>query len=93
MQSKMAEAERRIEEARRTQAESLYLGDLGLSEFPASLGDLPHLQKLYLGRARPNEAGNLEWNSHLRELLGSQTSPAWRDSKDFRVSTWLDARA
>lgn len=37
------EADRRIAEARRTRAESLDLGDLGLGELPASLGDLPDL--------------------------------------------------
>jgi len=47
-QEKLAEAERRIEEARRTQAESLDLGNLGLSEVPASLRDLPHLKVLSL---------------------------------------------
>ena len=50
VQKDMAEAERRIEEARRTKAEVLDLGDLALSELPASLGDLPHLRQLYLGR-------------------------------------------
>jgi internalin A len=58
----LAEAERRIEKARRTQAESLDLSDLALSQLPASLGNLPHLKTLYLGRFEPNEAGELEWD-------------------------------
>lgn len=49
MQQNLPEAERRIEEARRTRAEGLDLGDLALSELPASLGDLPHLKTLSLG--------------------------------------------
>jgi internalin A len=58
MQDKMAEAERRIEEARRIQAETLDLGDLALSELPASLGELPHLKSLYLGKVKPTEKGD-----------------------------------
>lgn len=61
MQEKLAEAERRIEEARRTQAEALDLGDLELSELPANLGDLSHLKALYLGSTGLNDAGELEW--------------------------------
>jgi Leucine-rich repeat (LRR) protein len=61
VQENQREAEERIEEARRTQAESLDLGDLALSRLPASLGDLPHLRKLYLGRVGLDEAGELEW--------------------------------
>jgi hypothetical protein len=59
MQPNLAEAERRIEEARRTQAKSLDLGDLALRELPASLGDLPHLKALYLGKLKLTEVGNL----------------------------------
>jgi internalin A len=73
MQPNLPEAERRIEEARRTQAESLDLGDLALRELPASLGGLPHLKALYLGKLKLTEAGNLEWEqarevSELRDL-------------------------
>jgi internalin A len=59
MQPNLLEAERRIEEARRTQAESLDLGDLALSELPANLGDLPHLKALCLGRVRRIEEVDL----------------------------------
>jgi len=58
----LAEAERRIEEARRLKTENLYLGDLALRELPTSLGNLPHLKELYLGAPRPTEAGGLEWD-------------------------------
>jgi hypothetical protein len=51
-EERLAEAERRIEEARRTRAEWLDLGDLELDELPASLGSLPHLRALYLGEYR-----------------------------------------
>ncbi len=61
MQMNVSEAERRIEEARRLQAECLDLGDLALSELPVNLGDLPHLRALYLGVFRPTEAGKLAW--------------------------------
>ena len=50
MQENLREAERRIEEARETGAEILDLGDLALSEIPASLWGLPDLRALYLGR-------------------------------------------
>jgi len=53
LQPNLSEAERRIEEARSTQAETLDLGDLSLRKFPASLGDLPYLKALYLGMAGP----------------------------------------
>ncbi|HTG31675.1 MAG TPA: COR domain-containing protein [Thermoanaerobaculia bacterium] len=62
MQENLREAERRIEKARRTQAESLDLGDLALRELPASLGDLLDLKVLYLGAYRLNEEGELEWD-------------------------------
>ncbi len=53
MEPKLREAERRIEEARRTRSETLVLGDLALRELPASLGDLPDLRRLYLGGGLP----------------------------------------
>jgi internalin A len=73
MQPNLPEAERRIEEARKTQAASLDLGDLALRELPASLGDLPHLKTLSLGWAKLTEAGTLERDaareaSKLRDL-------------------------
>jgi internalin A len=61
------EAERRIEEARRTQAESLDLGDLALSELPANLGDLSHLKALHLGRNGLTGTRKSKWDSS-REL-------------------------
>jgi internalin A len=64
VQPNLAEAERRIEEARRTRAESLDLGDLALSELPACLGDLPDLRALYLGKVKPTETGDPEWDGH-----------------------------
>jgi internalin A len=54
----MAEAERRIEEARRVGAESLNLGDLVLRELPASLGSLLHLKTLHLGVFDPSKEGD-----------------------------------
>ena len=75
MQANLAEAERRIEEVRRTQAESLDLGDLALSELPASLGALVHLRALYLGTVRPTEAGELEWDHARRQPQLSDLSP------------------
>jgi hypothetical protein len=59
-QGNVAEAERRIEEARRLQLESLDLGDLTLSKLHLGLGNLPHLKALYLGVFRRTEAGELE---------------------------------
>ncbi|HEX4960322.1 MAG TPA: leucine-rich repeat domain-containing protein [Thermoanaerobaculia bacterium] len=38
------------------------LGDLALSELPASLRDLPHLKALNLRTLRPTEAGDVEWD-------------------------------
>jgi len=48
-EERLAEAERRIEEARRTGAESLELADLALHQLPPSIGSLPHLKSLSLG--------------------------------------------
>jgi internalin A len=62
VQPKIAEAEQRIEEARRTRAESLDLGDLALSELPAGLRELSDLRRLYLGMARPTATGGVEWD-------------------------------
>ncbi len=63
MRSKnFVEAERRVEEARQTQAEILSLGDLGLRELPAGLGDLPHLQALFLGRVAFTKTRLLIWD-------------------------------
>jgi internalin A len=70
VQPNLAEAERRIEEARRTQAESLDLGDLALRELPAGLKGLPHLRTLYLGLAKPDASGAIEWDFDRRiELI------------------------
>src|SRR5262245_46177172 len=63
-EARLAEAERRIEEARRTRAEWLDLGDLELQELPASLGELPHLSALYLGAWGPEEDGELDWHDY-----------------------------
>jgi internalin A len=72
VQENPAEAERRIEEARRTQAESLDLGDLALSELPVSLGELVHLKRLYLGKKKPTNAVDSEWALY-------RTSPRFTD--------------
>jgi internalin A len=80
VEPKLSEAERRIEEARRDQARSLDLGDLGLRELPASLGDLPHLETLFLGIYWPPEARNQDWEqdpvnpelADLAPLIGLQ---------------------
>lgn len=60
MHENLAEVERRIEEARRDQAESLDLGDLALSELPASLGNLPGLKTLFLGTEKSPRAVDFE---------------------------------
>jgi len=78
----MAEAERRIEEARSRGLETLDLGDLALSEIPGSIGSLPHLKALYLGRVKPTEEGREELDSNrkpasltdLAALAGLQAS-------------------
>ena len=84
MQENLAEAERRIEEARRTKAESLDLGDLVLSELPASLGDLPHLKKLYLGKFRPTEVGGLEWDISRETRKLTDLAPIPKSFPGFR---------
>ncbi len=61
---RLAEAERRIAEARREEAEVLDLGDLKLKELPDSLGDLPDLRKLHLGVYGPTSAGKLAWHDN-----------------------------
>ena len=74
----LAEAERRIEEARRSRAESR---DLCLSEIPASLGDVPQLEALYLGK-KSTSTQMLPMTS-LSGFLSSRISllsPASRDS-------------
>jgi Leucine-rich repeat (LRR) protein len=84
VQLNLPEAERRIEEARRSQAKSLDLGDLALRELPAGIGDLTHLRALYLGKMKPTEDGEIEWDggrdpidltnlSPLSALLGLQS--------------------
>jgi internalin A len=77
VQINLPEAERRIEEARRLQAEWLDLGDLALSELPAGLGDLAHLRILSLGELKVTEAGEFEWeygreSSKLKDLTRLQ---------------------
>jgi Leucine-rich repeat (LRR) protein len=52
MQRGQFEALRRIEDARRTQTETLNLGDLALAELPAEVGHLPHLRTLCLGSVK-----------------------------------------
>ncbi len=44
----------------------LDLGDLALSELPASLGDLCELRALYLGTYRPGEGGEPEWDQERK---------------------------
>jgi internalin A len=75
MPPNLAEAERRIDEARKTHADSLDLGDLALREMPGSLGELPHLRTLYLGSRKPLETGRLQayrerFNPELESLEG-----------------------
>lgn len=69
MDSKTAEAERRIEEALRTGQEWLDLGDLELDELPGRIGELRGLRGLALGRIGLSEAG--EWKlGEAREASG-----------------------
>jgi hypothetical protein len=60
LEPKLSEAERRIEEARSTQAETLDLGDPALRDLPPSLGSLRQLKRLFLGNVMPNESGEPE---------------------------------
>jgi internalin A len=61
MESNLEKAESRIEEAGRTGAKRLDLGDLKLRELPASLGGLSQLEELYLGRHEPIEGGEPQY--------------------------------
>ena len=71
----MAEAERRIAEARRQNATDLDLSGLGLTEVPAALGELQQLGKLNLGsnqlREVPATLGELRQLQELN-LYGNQ---------------------
>jgi internalin A len=78
------EAERRIEEARRVQAESLDLGDLALNELPASLGNLPYLRTLYLGTWKLTRAGDFEWD-------GEREPPELKDLSPLSVLQGLQS--
>jgi internalin A len=60
LEPNLSEAERRIEEARKTQAEELDLGDLALIALPASLEDLPHLKRLHLSPLKPRAEVGLD---------------------------------
>ncbi len=66
----MAEAERRIAEARRKKATELVLSGLGLTEIPAALGELQQLEMLFLHgnnlREVPAALGDLQ---QLRVIL------------------------
>lgn len=62
----MAEAERRIAKARRTNATDLDLSNLGLITIPSALSDLPRLRKLDLRRNQLREVP--EWLVSLTEL-------------------------
>jgi Leucine Rich repeats (2 copies) len=86
VEENLREAERRIEEARRTQAESLDLQDLNLDDLPDTLRGLSHLRNLRLGvdilnRLKPPEWGfdtlDLSPLSSLQELksLSIVTTP------------------
>jgi internalin A len=68
VQPNIPEAERRIEEARRTQAEILDLGDLSLRELPAAIGDLPYLKALYLGIWKLSEDEKLDWDGGRKPI-------------------------
>jgi internalin A len=76
LQPNLAEAERRIEEARKAQAESLDLGDLALDELPASLGELLQLKRLYLGKVGLMEEGeSWDWDLTRRSPELTDLSP------------------
>lgn len=60
VQANLQEANRRIEEAKRTGAKALDLGDLALEEVPPSLGGLTSLETLSLGRSRVTGAGGFD---------------------------------
>jgi hypothetical protein len=62
LEPNLSEAERRIEEARRTQAEELDLGDLVMIELPASLGNLLHLKRLHLNPFKPRAGVGLDFD-------------------------------
>jgi internalin A len=75
VQPNLPEAERRIEEARRTQAKILDLGDLALRELPAAIGDLPYLKALYLGSMKPTEDEELGWDEDRKPIDLTDLSP------------------
>ena len=80
----LREVERRIEEARRTQAESLDLTFLTLSKLPASLGDLPYLRELTFGAFGIDFPEFLDL-SPLAKLQGLQSLDlTWAKVKDLR---------
>jgi internalin A len=56
----------------------LDLGDLALSELPASLGDMPHLRTLCLGDWKLTEMGDLEWDEERRPPVFTDLSPLAR---------------
>ena len=75
MQEYLAEAVRRIEEARRTQAKNLSLGNPSLSELPVSLGNLPYLRGLYLGIVNLAQEGVFDWHIQEPPLALKDLSP------------------
>lgn len=87
MDDKLAEAERRIEEARRTGAESLDLGDLILSELPASLGMLKDLKIFTWASEFPTSPRLLTGLESARSLDSRTFPPSWVP-KDFRFALW-----
>jgi len=52
----------------------LDLGDLALQELPASLGELPQLETLYLGRVEPSEQGD-QWQTARKSPDFTDLSP------------------
>lgn len=58
----IAEAKRRIAEARESDAELLFLGDLGLTRVPSEIGQLTSLRHMGLGSNKPVlEDGIVGW--------------------------------
>lgn len=79
----IAEAEARISKAKSERAWSLNLGDLELTELPASLGDLPWLEALSLGDGTYDENNNY--------ILGKETLHIKREFTDLHVLSKLQS--
>ncbi|MEM7481880.1 MAG: leucine-rich repeat domain-containing protein [Acidobacteriota bacterium] len=82
--SNLQKAHRRIEEARKTRAKTLDLGDLTLEELPPSLEGLRYLETLSLGMARVTDTGEFEFDP-------SRTASSFKDLRPLSGLTALQS--